>query len=1160
MQFLQSPFAGPIPDNDMLLHWRAPVGATIDDSTPPAAQLGRVRSLSLVAGSAYTTAPSVVAPDGSAWHFAGGAYATSSAAAGGVLDDYTVMSNAAANVLDGYAVQLVYDFSTTPTRAVVLEHSSDTSTAAGATLAKNCTFRLTWDPSSSMFELGWSDGASRRTLALGEVPSRGVFGLDITNRNSVVHAHYNGMLTSVATTTLGNGLNTNAGSSSSARWILGGSVHSGSAYNTPGMLLDGVVERVTVWRRPLTDAGHMAKYAEIVQPWDDTALLESGAVKCVVKVEVADTSVPPNWTNLSNFHGMDVVDSVDINESVDDVIAKAKVSVFRRTGQYDDLSPLNLEQEVVGVLGLRRRIRISRATVPQHWAVQGWEFKTRFDGYVDAWSMTEDRIDISCSDGLAPLQDAFIQDSRGFDYAAGVLSMEVVHQNLIDDFEPALDRRSTIIGYRGYLPATPPKNYTECGTAYTAWFQPSGFQIQFHDVSSGSVLSAMSSLTDQIGYGVRWKQHPPWAGFRLTSFGPKRDRAISHKQTETLSLTRVLVTCNEPHGLQLGSVATLSGKTDHNGGVSVSSILDYYRFVGDTAGSFLSSPTTETAGTVTFKSHVSLREEDLLEIGPVSTDVDRIRNSCVVKINRREAEITRQVVSISVDASKIMTLNFASDGDEYALFDYNVDPDNLGVTFELSVLTGESGNAALLAGSYTGIVTGPRQITSTVPTDPALAGLGYPGSGIASSTGYVYGTVHHEPYVQVVSTATASVAAYGLLPMGIYEGSNLAIDTVSEAKHLSDSVISDTAFPTYDTVFTSRVLPIGLHDVVSLPRLTHGRWTTVVDLAITALRERYRNGDCVAEYTGRFERPSLGLSWVKNIMDKPERPAFSGVNTSRVDLTGIQFRSDLGGQIRFQRNFDRDVNSLRHDRTEVWLSPTPQFVPKRDDRAVLVRGEHANITHDSSGVPLTPGLTYYGRVAERDIFGNLSNITGIDAAAGAITDDFSTTVRFMNRTANALVSTVSVATAFAALTTTWTSATMFQLDNGSDSGGKTFDTFGNYSSSSSRFVAPANGVVTLTCGIPVLGTLKTNNIIQGRLAKYTGAGVLVGTTTVRASDTIAAINGVGYLAFTESLTCSSGDQFQLQVRTSTGTGGAVMHVSSTTPTFGHVQYSLSVQN
>jgi hypothetical protein len=710
------------------------------------------------------------------------------------------------------------------------------------------------------------------------------------------------------------------------------------------------------------------------------------------------------------------------------------------------------------------------------------------------------------------------------------------------------------------LPDYPPRNYTECGTAYTAWFQPSGFQISFHDISSGSVLSAMSSLTDQIGYGVRWKHHPPWAGFRLTSFSPKRTRAINHKQTNTLSLTRVLVTCNEPHGLQLGSVATLSGKTDHNGGISVSSILDYYRFVGDNlSGFFSASPTTETAGTVTFKSHVTLREEDLLEIGAVSTDVARIRNSCVVRVNRREESIQSLIVSAFVDGSGLVDLQFPTTGYNQNPLD-SIDPDENGITFEISVDPSESGNAKLLAGAYTGIVTGPYQITSTVPVDAALWGLSFPSGGIASSTGNVYCSIAYQPYTQVVSTATASVAEYGLLPMGIYEGSNLALTDWFEAHRLAESVISDTAYPTYDTVFTSRVLPIGLHDVVTLPSLTHGRWTAPVDLAITAVRERYRSGDCAAEYTGRFERPSLGLGWVQNIMLTPERPAFSGVNTSQVDLTGIQFRADLGGQIRFQRNFDRDVTALRHDRTEVWISPTKEFVPKRADRAVLIRGEHANITHDSAGNPLTPGVHYYGRVADRDIFGNLSNITGVDAATGTITDDFSATVRFLNRSANALVSTVSVATAFANLTTTWTAATMFQVDNGTDAGAKTFDTFGNYTSSSSRFVAPANGVVTLTCGIPLLGTAKTNNILQGRVAKYTGLGVLIGTTTERSADTIAAVNGIGYLAFTESFTCSSGEQFQLQIRNSNGTGGAVMHVSSSTPTFGHVQYSLSVQN
>jgi len=1069
------------------------------------------------------------------------------------LGDHGLLSNSPENDSDGYSVQLAYDFSATPSRATVLEYGPGRF-VDGVTDTLRTPFRLTWDVTNSRFEFNWNDASNVRTFNI-PAPTKGVLGLDITRRGGTLRAYHNGMLTSTASNSAT--LNTNVGSSFSSRWVLAGSVYSGSGYSAPGMLLDGIIERVTVWRRPLGDDGHMAKYGQIVQPWDDTALLESNTAKYAVKVEVADNQVPPNWTDLTNFHGSDFVDSVSITESVDSVLATAKVSLFRRLGRYDDLSPLNQEQEVLGVLGLRKRIRIRRAMVPANWQIQGWEFKTRFDGYIDSVTMPEDKVELSCSDGLAPLQDAYISESRGYNYVAGAKSMEVVHRDLIDEYEPSLDRKATLIGYRGYLPDTPPINYTVCGTAYTAWFRPSSFQINYHDVSSGSVLSALSALTDQIGYGVRWKHHPPWDGFRLTSFAPPRNKTLLHRQSTTLSLTRIQVDCHEPHGLTLGSVATLSGKVDHNSGLTVSSILDYYRFVAE--GSFTAAPTTETAGTLTFDSNLRLREEDLLEIGAVSSAVDRIRNSCRVRINRKDQQVTRDLPTTTNDASDILTINFE---DPTVSFDH-LDPDDQGITFTIETDAAETGNVVKMAGSYTGLVTGRRQITATIPTDSGVNTGSYPVGGINTvadgvTIKFPTITIQSEAFSEVVSTATASVQAYGLLPMAIFEGSNLAIDTETEAQTLADSVISDTAFPTYDVAFSTRVLPLMLHDVVQLPVLTKGRWTQPVNVALTAITEKYRSGQCVAEYGGRFDYPSLGLAWVSNIMDRNDRPSMTGVNTSQVDVSGVNFVSDHAGMIQYRRLTPRGIDATRYDRTEVWISRSASYVPSRGERALLVRGDSAHITHDSTGAPIVPGRQYYGRVADRDIFGNLTNITDIDAAAGTIANTLSTVVRFQGRTANAKVVT-SAATTFAANAVTFSVASMFQIDNGTDASAVSFDTYDSYSTATRWFRVPADGVVLASAQIPLVAA-KANAVCQGRFDHFNSSGSFLYSSDVTSAATIAAVSGVGSLCMSETLTCSSGDYIQLKLRDTVGASSQVLGVTTASGTYGRVQYALVAQN
>lgn len=1040
------------------------------------------------------------------------------------LNDHQIFNGSGGSTRWGAAFW--YDFTTAATTGCVFEYGINTEAAGGT---QNHAVGVYWSAASQAFHMTWQDSSGDYyTLGSGVVPASGLLGLDVASANSIrLDWFHNGR--QVSTATLSKFVGPNVASTSSARWSVGASVLYGTNYSVPGLGLTGRLDEFAVWGRALGAQRHQSLYGQSVRNWDEQDLIESRSQKVLSRVLIEDSAGV--MQDMSCYDGMDWLVAADITEDVDNSTNTMKLTLRRRRGKFSDLSPLNTETEITSLLGLRRRVRLDRAVVPALHQIQGWEWETRFEGLISRWGADEHTMDIDVDDLGCSLEDAFIMDPRAYNYATVNKAGEAVQEQILDDYEPALKSASseTTVGYKGFGAGSRPRLYTEAGSSFTPQLLPSNFLLRFNDVQSGSVLNAVQAVTDQIGFDTRFRYHDPWSGTRLTSYSPRRDFEIPHRGITRLTPQTLQIDFLEPHGLSRDVPITVSGTAsfDFSQG-QVDQVLDYYSLVARKSTASFASGTT-TGGSVSFNYHLAVDADDVMEVSPAELEIGGIRNHAVVKYARMPTPAEPLGLSLVSVTSGILTMT---------TFDNisNVDIDGNGVPFTLS---GGTAGSAVLNGTYSGHVVGSHTLIADVPNPSASNG------SYSNNLPNLY--IETSSFREYVSTASTSVAEYGLLPVAVYEGSNLAINTLAEAQRLADSLISDLSAPTVNMTLTMMNWPLELHDVLRLPSDPKGRWTGTLDVAIVGIRESYKSGDCYAEYDVRAQKPTRGTKWAARIIVDTFKPAVP--NNYALDILGqasdrLKLGSALKGarQIGLVRNgIQRREMGRRHDQTRVWLSTgSAGFIPSQANLVGSFRGETMDLQWDGSGNALTPGTTYFMRMADVDIFGNVSQITGLGSASAATVPAF--VPRFLDLTSSAQAVTGGTTTYLHGPTYTTPFCTVESYDN-----------FGQYTPTSQLFQAQCDGIYNVS----LTGTFITDKVgvsLGFRVGRFNGSMATLSFTNEQFTPS----RGTGITfrsTFDANVYCNSGDFMKVELA-DTNSGHNQIRCSTACSQFTQLNYSL----
>ncbi len=1135
MRKRRAPFEGYTRDNDMLAFWRcdetAATPATISsyvDYGGTVRNMGVINTL-LVA----TTNFSLFSPDPTGSLLFTFDYYRSSG-----IDDSAILKS-------DFSVALWYDATTMSTATSGFLQFADATTV---TTSLREYFGLYFDNTTDRAIYSVRTGTTNTILGISPaLPKQGHLALTVTSGGSIAW-YSNGSLTAASSFS---DVRSTITSTTIGCWSLGGSfsgmLGGAGTHNANNVAFD----EIAVWDKELKAEKIRELYSSCVRNWDQDSLESTNNHQTITRVLIADAN--GTMQDVTSLCGRNWLLSVDISEEVDNPAIQASIVLTRKAGTLLDISPLN-EQAYRAVLDdsvnaeqlidFRRRIVVERAFVPQMYSPQGWEWELRFDGFIDSWDMSDDTINLTCVDKSAPLIDQFIMDQRAYNFYTSNKAMEAHLQEIVDDNIPKIptDAGDVLINYKGGNPSV----YTEAGTAASPWINNAGWNLRYNDVASGSVLAALQSVTDQTGALIGYRFHEPWHEYRLETNFPKRNKSFQIKAVAPVS-SGIEVTTYEPHGFNVGSIASVYGTSSLNFGGSVASVIDFYRIRFDnyTGG----STATETAGSLVFQQHLALTAQDIFSVNPVKSDIASIRNHAIVKYQRVDSLASAPVSSIATSAasSNLVFVTLPSSVDLSA-----IDPDKLGITFTISECTGAF---TAFNANYTGTIVNRRLVRSNEPYGPG---------GTVSTTSGNFSC----PYVafqQVTSTATSSVSRYGLRPVGMYEGSGLAISNFGEASRVADAFISDLAEPTVDMSIRTRVLDLRIGDLVALPNDPKGRWvksTGSLIPAIVGIKEHYESGNCYADYDLRHTRPTAGTKLFDRIrarwgMNSPAVNAHDVIT----DHLSLKLQSRMGRffSIGFP-GIQRREMSLRDDKVEWHISTSSGFRPGPNTLVYRGRADHLGITQDGTGADLTPGTTYYLRFRSLDIYGNPSQITGLNSASAASVP--SVYVRYLDQRPEAFVAQTTLATT-SLVGTTFTPWAL-QHDSGGDAAGITFDNFGNYNTSSSMWRAPTTGHYSITHRSYWLGDgskpADGHTVVGG--VQHISSGTLVGEYSLTVAS-VTAYTAFCLLSVNANVFCQSGDflrlcvaQFYRGLGSTTGNRAYMIATTTATRTYPFTTFAL----
>lgn len=734
------------------------------------------------------------------------------------------------------------------------------------------------------------------------------------------------------------------------------------------------IDDIAIWKVGLKQQKLSEIYANGSRSWSERRMVDGNHQKSICRVLIQDGNSPSNMIDLTALYGINWVKSADINEDVADSVNKASFKLMRFRGNSLNLSPLSqtsvLNQDAnaafAAMIELRRQVRIEEALVPSEWNVQGYEWATVFDGFIDKIAWETDYVGVDCIDRMAPLSDQFQLDPVPYDYYASPTLAETHIQNVIINNVPcvvtgvSLAATNLIFGYKGGTP-----------TLYTP--ASSGWVLNYDDTPSGPVDSMLQSIADQIGWDCRYKWYDPWQDYRLTFFAPPRllTGAIE-KISKDAASTFALITFQQPHGLSEEQSITIGGTTNYNSTVKVGQVISYHQILTDTA--VAGSPAQETSGSVLWGSCYTFNDSQVMSFQEIAKDVSAIRNVAVVKYKRDMTSVTLPVQTATCAINQAIRITLTGSAA------FTLSQMNVGDPFTISDSTDANANGSFTIAAF--------ETANRIRSNELLA------SAVGANTGAFTSDVLTRK--MVVSANTISIGKYGLRQAAVYEASSGNIDTEQEANALSNAIVNDLADPT--AILTMRIPSapwLELHDIVTLNPDLKQRWTVAQKMAVTSIHHHFETGQGWTEVGLRNAAPTLGTSWVKRVSVDKWKPGISDALKSEIlPITfGPKTNTKMGhafamGQRPRTQWGNGGRRRLKLDSMEVHLSTTTLgFIPSAASTlAAEVRGNESIVHHDVGGNPLTPGTTYYAIFRHKDIYGNVGAYSGATSMVARFTD------------------------------------------------------------------------------------------------------------------------------------------------------------------------------
>jgi hypothetical protein len=224
--------------------------------------------------------------------------------------------------------------------------------------------------------------------------------------------------------------------------------------------------------------------------------------------------------NLSDFRGRDWVKSVEISDTIDAANRTASLRIFRDVFDRESMAPLMLDspdnQATAGppspaepgpddlsylpAIDLWHAIKIYAARMPESDGAAGSnDFQLIFEGRVDSIGWASDTVNLTCRDQIADLTDDIIQGTGNTYGTIGALTaVETVMQDILTAESPG---PTTL-----FVPVSP------------------SFSIRPYQVKAESIIDSLRTLSDLIGWSLRYRWDEDAATFKLTFYDPERDR------------------------------------------------------------------------------------------------------------------------------------------------------------------------------------------------------------------------------------------------------------------------------------------------------------------------------------------------------------------------------------------------------------------------------------------------------------------------------------------------------------------------------------------------------------------------------------------------------------------------------------------------------------
>ena len=253
-------------------------------------------------------------------------------------------------------------------------------------------------------------------------------------------------------------------------------------------------------------------------PSDYQSIIETGKFSTKYKVEIYHNSA---WVDITTLENIKWVNDITIRADIDDPVMSADISIITGS-KYLSINPFNQDSAIYDkygeVLRLYKRIRILVKLVynfePQDWI-------NIFEGYIDKIEVSNEGINISCRDLGGRLQDTWIEEERVYGSDSG--------SPVYTEMQKILNDNATNIGYSITL-----RNLMTSDIWYVKkWKQ-----------ERVSVLEALQSLAEQIGWVVRYLWSPSDNEWRLTFYSPDRT-----KTTPDFMFTNPMI--NEMNSLEI---------------------------------------------------------------------------------------------------------------------------------------------------------------------------------------------------------------------------------------------------------------------------------------------------------------------------------------------------------------------------------------------------------------------------------------------------------------------------------------------------------------------------------------------------------------------------------------------------------------------------------